>query len=97
MSTMRPAEDLRRTLQRIDRRGYKAYKDIQGRYRFNRYEVSVDHVQGDPFADPSRVRIFVPPATAEFPSSLFETPSRRIDFRVSDFFFGVQNLSLQNR
>jgi len=34
---MRSKEDLRRTLQRIDGRGYKAYKDIEGQYDFGPY------------------------------------------------------------
>jgi len=48
-------ESLAKTLSRIDGRGYKAYKDIQGRYAFPRFVLHVDHVQGDPFAAPSRL------------------------------------------
>jgi predicted ABC-class ATPase len=47
---MRTLEELRRTLHRIDRRGYKAYRDIQGSYALGPLELHVDHVQGDPFA-----------------------------------------------
>jgi len=49
-------ERLRQILNRIDGRGYKAYKDIVGFYKFKGFEVAVEHVQGDPFAEPSRVR-----------------------------------------
>lgn len=76
MKTLRSAEELRRTLLRIDGRGYKAYRDIEGGYDFGSYALSIDHVQGDPFADPSRVRLFIPPKTAEFPSWFFENRSR---------------------
>ena len=54
---MRNQEDLKRTLLRIDGRGYKAYKDIEGEYDFGEYQLHIDRVQGDPFASPSRVRI----------------------------------------
>lgn len=57
---MLSAEDLRKTLRRIDGRGYKAYKDIESAYNFREYTLFVDHVQGDPFASPSRVRVQVP-------------------------------------
>ena len=43
---MRSADDLRRILDRIDGRGYKAYKEIQGAFEFPRYTLHIDHVQG---------------------------------------------------
>jgi predicted ABC-class ATPase len=68
-------EDLRRELRRIDGRGYRAYKDVGGRWVGDGCEVRVDHVQGDPFAAPSRVRIRVANA---WPADLFENRVRRI-------------------
>lgn len=56
---MKTAEDLKRMLRDRDGRGYPAYKDVRGRYRFNDFVLSVDHVQGDPFAAPSKVSAFV--------------------------------------
>ncbi len=48
-------------LDRIDGRGYKAYKDIQRHsLRIGDIAISFDHVQGDPFASPSVFRISVP-------------------------------------
>ncbi|MFO7772933.1 MAG: ABC-ATPase domain-containing protein [Dehalococcoidia bacterium] len=75
---MQSAEDLRRTLRRIDGRGYKAYKDIAGTYDFGECMVCVDHVQGDPFASPSRVRVKVPQRLAGFPPDTFSHISREI-------------------
>ncbi|MFT7623150.1 MAG: putative ABC-class ATPase [Myxococcota bacterium] len=66
------------TLRRIDGRGYKAWKDIQGEFAFERHTLFVDHVQGDPFAAPSRVAITVAPGHAGLPESLWSTPARRI-------------------
>lgn len=78
---MADASDLRQILHRIDGRGYKAYKDIQGRYDFERFELIVDHVQGDPFAAPSKLRIRVPQSVAQFPTDTFHSRSRRVALR----------------
>ena len=51
---MKTAEDLRQLLERIDHRGYPAYKETKGAYQFGKYILFIDHVQGDPFASPSR-------------------------------------------
>ena len=72
------SSDLRNLLARIDRRGYPAYKDTKGAYRFPGYVLSIDHVQGDPFAAPSRVSIRVPGERAGFPRELYRTPHQRI-------------------
>ena len=77
------AQGLRRLLRRIDGRGYKAYKDLRGRWRLDAvaggaFELWIDHVQGDPFAAPSRVRARLPLARAELPDALFATPTRRV-------------------
>lgn len=72
------SSDLRNLLERIDRRGYPAYKETKGEYRFPGYVLSIDHVQGDPFASPSRLSIRVSGKTAAFPRELYETPCRRI-------------------
>lgn len=73
---MQTHTDLRQTLSRIDRRGYKAYKDIEGSYRFADFELIVDHVQGDPFAAPSRMRVRIEQDVAGFPPDLFSSKPR---------------------
>ena len=78
---VRPREDLRRTLIRIDRKGYKAYKDIEGMYDFGAFSLSIDHVQGDPFASPSRVRVLVDATKTGIPSELYGNRIRRIALR----------------
>ncbi len=75
---LRPTTDLQTTLRRINGRGYKAYKDIQGSYQFPGFVLHIDHVQGDPFAAPSRLRAFVPHREAGFPADLYATPIRRV-------------------
>ena len=50
---------LRQQLASINRKSYPAYKSLKGAYRFPDYLLSVDHVQGDPFASPSHVSVYV--------------------------------------
>lgn len=65
-------------LSRLDGRGYKAYKELRGEYAFPDFTLILDHVQGDPFAAPSRVRVFVPQGVADFPPELYATEARRV-------------------
>ncbi|MFT5681456.1 MAG: putative ABC-class ATPase, partial [Myxococcota bacterium] len=48
---------LRELLQRIDGRSYPAYRDLRGSWRIEDVLLTFDHIQGDPFAAPSRIRI----------------------------------------
>ena len=75
------AETLRSQLQRIDGRGYPAYKDIRGRYACDGFDLLIDHVQGDPFAAPSRLRVRVPLARAAFPDHALIPGVRRAALR----------------
>jgi predicted ABC-class ATPase len=86
---MRSKEDLRAALRRIDGKGYKAYKDIEGTYDFGDYVLHVDRAQGDPFASPSNIRVRVSQAAARFPRDTFANRSREIalrDFITRAFF-----------
>lgn len=74
---MQTANDLRALLQRIDRRSYPAYKDTRGAYQFPGYVLSIDHVQGDPFAAPSRLSIRVGGKAAAFPPALYASRPQR--------------------
>ncbi|MFO7987308.1 MAG: ABC-ATPase domain-containing protein [Desulfatiglandaceae bacterium] len=74
---MNTPDRLKRILSRIDGKGYKAYKDILGPYDFGTFHLYVDHVQGDPFAAPSKIRLRVPMERAAFPPALFEEGVRR--------------------
>lgn len=65
---MRELGVLRSTLRRIDRRGYKAYEEIRGLYRLPDMVLSIDHVQGDPYAPPSRVRLIVERSRLSLPA-----------------------------
>ena len=75
---MQSSTELRSLLNRIDHRGYPAYKDTKGAYQFPGYILSIDHVQGDPFASPSKVSVRVAGRTAGFPQELYEGDHQRI-------------------
>ncbi len=76
---MNELDELRRLLQRIDGRGYKAYKELQGaRFELDQLQLLIDHVQGDPYAAPSRLRVLVPQTVAALPDwSISSTVRRR--------------------
>ena len=75
---MKTAADLRELLGRIDHKGYPAYKDTAGQYQFQGFVLSIDHVQGDPFAAPSDVSVKVKGNTAGFPEEYYREDYKRI-------------------
>ena len=80
---MRDAEPLRRVLAQLDGRGYASYKQLVGSYRIGVVRLFVDHVQVDPYAPPSRMRIIVDREVADLSSDLTGDATGRI--AVSDF------------
>ncbi len=97
---MRTVDDLRTILARIDGRGYKAYKDLQGAYAFLGFALFIDYVQGDPFASPSKIRVRVPSAAAEFPPGLFSSRVRRValqDFLIREVHHAIHEICQGNR
>ncbi len=68
---MKQSHDLRRLLESIDHKSYPAYKDARGAYDFKDYILSIDHVQGDPFASPSKVSVTISHQAAGFPAEYF--------------------------
>ena len=69
---------LQATLDRIDRRGYGSYKDLRGTYDLGSFSLFIDHVQRDPFAPPSLLRV----RTEEnrFDPDLLASSVRRVAF-----------------
>ena len=75
---MQSSQDLKALLQSIDHKSYPSYKSTIGAYRFPGYLLSIDHVQGDPFASPSRISVRVDGKTAGFPQEYYDTAPKRI-------------------
>lgn len=74
----RPERELRARLAALDGRGYPAYRSLAGPWRLGAWLLVLDHVQGDPFAEPSRVRLRAPAAALGLPSWAYETATRRV-------------------
>ena len=83
---------LRSIFDRIDRKGYGAYKDLQGTHDLGTFSLSIDRVQRDPFAPPSLIRV----RTKEnpFDQRLFENPVRRVAFE--DFLTRAVDAAIRN-
>jgi len=97
---MKTDHELRNELKRIDGRGYKAYKDIRGVYDFTEFTLFVDHVQGDPFATPSRLRVRAEQRQAGFPEDTYRTKSREValrDFLTRRFHQAIRRFCQGNR
>ena len=57
-------------------------RELDGqRFAFDVFTLNIDHVQGDPFASPSRVHVRIPQRAERFPKHLFETRTREIALR----------------
>lgn len=71
-------QQLKTILQRIDRKGYKAYQDLRGVYQGEWFQLYIDHVQSDPFASLSRIRVILPRKKTAIRQEWFSTPHRQI-------------------
>ena len=69
---MQQSTDLQNLLHSVHKKSYPAYKALKGSYQFNNYILSIDHVQGDPFASPSHISIRIPHKTAGFPKEYYK-------------------------
>ena len=95
---MQSATELKQLLDRIDHRGYPAYKDTKGQYQFQGYIFSIDHVQGDPFASPSKVSVQVKGSTAGFPEELYKGRHQRAalqDEMTRQFYHAIQKYAFR--
>ncbi|QZE14445.1 ABC-ATPase domain-containing protein [Halosquirtibacter laminarini] len=82
LDSIRNDDELRLNLTSLDGKGYMAYKNISGKYHYKRegFTLSIDHVQSDPFASPSRLRIIINRDKFGFPKKIDCNRSRRIGF-----------------
>lgn len=90
--------ELQSKIRGIDHKGYPAYKGLKGKYRFQNYELSIDHVQGDPFASPSSLSVRIAGQAAGIPEEYYREKNRRValeDFLLRGFTTGVDKVSFQ--
>ena len=64
-------ENLRGKFEVFDGKSYKLYKGLIGKYEFKDFILYFNHIQGDPFASPSKITIEIPRERANFPSKYF--------------------------
>jgi predicted ABC-class ATPase len=86
---------LMQKLLKIDLKGYKAYKEIIGTYKGEGYLIHIDHVQSDPFAPPSRIRIEVPRHYTKYENEWYDTFHRKTaleDFLARQVSKGIRSI-----
>lgn len=97
---METKQKLMNMLDKIDRKSYPAYKELKGVYKFEEYIFTIEHVQGDPFAAPSRVKIEVADKIAGFPRDLYEMKCKKIalqDYLLREFGRQIEHYSFKAR
>ena len=63
----------------LEGKGYKTYKNLQGKsFQFGLFQLIFEHVQGDPFAAPSRLSIKIELREAGFSNSHSSTALRKL-------------------
>jgi len=78
----------------LDGHGYRAYKRIEGGWAGPGFTLLVDHVQPDPFATPTRLRVRLPHTTHGLPADLWSNRPRRVgllNFLLREFKQVVQS------
>jgi len=78
---MKHISELKKILNRIHGKGYKAYNDIKGVYSLTNYSIIVDRVQGDPFASPSNIRIVINRKLLSYPEEIIDGNVRKLAFQ----------------
>lgn len=95
---MKSDQELKILLYNMDHKSYPAYKSLKGAYRFPDYIFTIDHVQGDPFASPSKISILIEGKRAAFPKELFDRPYKKIaleDYLLRLFGTKIRQSSFQ--
>ena len=95
---MKSAGELKNELIKINRKPYPAYKSLKGEYDFQKYRLCIEHVQGDPFAAPSRVHVYLDGRQTGIPRECSDTEDKRIafaDYCLRSFGKCISNYSFQ--
>lgn len=95
---MKTKNELKTMLVSIHRKPYPHYKNLKGQYSFEGYILSIDHVQGDPFAAPSKVSIKICNKDHKFSPEFYNKPHKRIslqDYLLRQFYKQIGKASFQ--
>ncbi|KAL1950859.1 hypothetical protein VTO73DRAFT_8 [Trametes versicolor] len=80
-SESRSSEDLLRIARSLGGKPYPVYRDLQGAWDYPTFRLYVDHVQSDPYAPPSKLRVRVPHSVARIPQILWSNKIRAVALR----------------
>lgn len=86
MSTL---QILRQRLLSLDGQSYGAYKSVKGQYSAEGFSLSIDYVQGDPFASPSSCSVVAQAGWVALPEDFYRNEIRAIaleDFLIRQFY-----------
>ncbi len=89
---------LEEKLKKINGKGYGAYKEIEGEYDFGDYILSIDRVQSDPFAPPSKVRVILSRITVGFGDKKWDDSFKKIpleDYLIREFYKNLKKFNLR--
>src|SRR5699024_7552630 len=92
---MKTSHEFDQLLNSLDKQKYGMYKRIKGIYDFGKFRLAVDHVQGDPYAPPSKMRVIMDRDTAGILNELLDSKSKLI--AVSDFLTRTFEKSIQKQ
>ncbi|MBU3216337.1 ABC-ATPase domain-containing protein [Clostridium estertheticum] len=93
---MKSSQVLKMEIDKIDGKSYRLYKNLEGEYDFGSFVLFIDHVQGDPFASPSRIRVIVDQNISKFPKEIFDNKIKNIavaDFLTREFHYNINKCS----
>ena len=90
---MKNYKELEKILFSMDGKSYSAYKSLKGEYKFEKYILAIDHVQSDPYAPPSKMRVTMDRKICGIPYELTDTKDKNIavsDFLTRNFYSEIQ-------
>ena len=92
---MKNYKELEKILFSMDGKSYSAYKSLKGEYRFEKYVLAIDHVQSDPYAPPSKMRVIMDRKICGIPYEFTDTKDKNIavsDFLTRNFYREIQKI-----
>ncbi len=89
-----------RTLRNLDGKLFGGYRDLKGVFDIGSYILSIDRVQADPFAPPSRIRGFIDADLLRLNRDMWMNMDRRVaveDFLTRRLVYALKELGLKRR
>lgn len=94
----RDAARLSEEIRKMAGSSYGRYKSLTGDWEFDDFTLTIDRVQSDPFAPPSRISVRIPADVADMPEHAWHSPVRRratADYLVRQAYRTLKGASLR--